>query len=62
VGLERVAAWAGGGGWPLCSKAVDGGATRRFSGRGEGQNGVAARSSSSLRGYCGPKIHQALTL
>jgi hypothetical protein len=47
VGLERAAARASSGGWLLCLKAASGGATRRFCGRGEGQNGVAMRSSSS---------------
>jgi hypothetical protein len=49
VGLERAAAWAGGGGRLLCSKAAGGGATRWFSGQGKGQNDVVAvrRCSSS---------------
>jgi hypothetical protein len=40
VGLQRVVAWAGGGGWLLYSKATGGGATQRFSGQGKGQIGV----------------------
>jgi hypothetical protein len=35
VGLERVAAWAGGGGRLPYLKATSGGATQLFSGRGE---------------------------
>jgi hypothetical protein len=62
-GFERAAAWAGGSGWLLCSKAASGGATRWFSDQGKGQNGaivVQRCSSSKWWGVGGVPIGEAM--